>query len=205
MSTKITVSPAPLEPGQFGERLTWTGPSGIAVFTIGMIFLHLLLRFLFGLPKAFWQAPLIAALVIGGVPLLVPLMRKLVAREFGADHLAGVSIITSVLLGEYLVGAIVILMLSGGTALEEFASRRASSVLDASAKRMPQVAHRQVGANIADVPLADVAVGDSLVVFPHEICPVDGVVVEGHGKMDEAYLTGEPFEISKTPGSLVIS
>jgi cation transport ATPase len=142
MSTKTTVSPAPLEPGQFGRRLTWIGPPGIAVFTIGMIFLHLLLRFLIGLPKALWEAPLIAALVIGGVPLLVPLMRKLVAREFGSDHLAGISIITSVLLGEYLVGAIVILMLSGGTALEEFASRRASSVLDVLAKRMPQVAHR---------------------------------------------------------------
>jgi cation transport ATPase len=34
---------------------------------------------------------------------------------------------------------------------------------------------------------------------------VDGVVLDGHGIMDEAYLTGEPHEISKTPGSLAIS
>ena len=205
MNTTTAASPAPLERGQFRKRLTWIGPSGIAVFTIGMIFLHLLLRFLFGLPKAFWEAPLIAALVIGAVPLLVPLMRKLVAREFGSDHLAGISIITSVLLGEYLVGAIVILMLSGGTALEEFASRRASSVLDALAKRMPQVAHRQLGQKLSDVKLGDIAIGDALVIFPHEICPVDGVVVEGHGKMNEAYLTGEPFEIEKAPGAQVLS
>ena len=205
MNTTIAPSPTPLEPGQVGKRLTWIGPSGIAVFTIGMILLHLLLRFLFGLPKSSWEAPLIAALVIGGVPLLVPLMRKLVAREFGSDHLAGISIITSVLLGEYLVGAIVILMLSGGTALEEFASRRASSVLDALAKRMPQVAHRQLGQKLSDVKLGDIAIGDALVIFPHEICPVDGVVVEGHGKMNEAYLTGEPFEIEKAPGAQVLS
>jgi heavy metal translocating P-type ATPase len=103
------------------------------------------------------------------------------------------------------VAAIVILMLSGGTALEEFASRRASSVLDALAKRMPQVAHRKIGEALSDVRLAEVTVGDLLVVFPHEICPLDGVVVEGHGRMNEAYLTGEPFEMAKTPGSEVIS
>jgi len=96
-------------------------------------------------------------------------------------------------------------MLSGGTALESFASRRASSVLDALAKRMPQIAHRKCGADLSDISLGDIAVGDTLAVFPHEICPVDGVVVEGHGKMNEAYLTGEPFEIAKTPGSEVLS
>src|SRR5579864_1843025 len=178
----------------------WTKPNNIALLTIAGILFHLLLRYLLNFPPIAWQVPLIVVLVIGGVPLLVPLTQKLFAREFGADHLAGISIITSVILGEYLVAAIVILMLSGGTALEEFASRRASSVLDALAKRMPQVAHRKCGAALADVKLADVAVGDMLVILPHEICPVDGVVVEGHGRMNEAYLTGEPFEIGKTPG-----
>ena len=42
-------------------------------------------------------------------------------------------------------------------------------------------------------------------ILPHEICPVDGIVVEGRGIMDESYLTGEPFMIAKTPGSLVLS
>ncbi len=152
-----------------------------------------------------WLAPLFLALAAGGLPLLVQLVRKLLARQFGSDLLAGISIVTSVILGEYLVGVIVVLMLSGGTALEEIASRRASSVLDALAKRMPQVTHRKSGAHLADVRLEDVAIGDVLVVFPHEICPVDGVVVQGQGRMNEAYLTGEPFEIEKVPGSEVLS
>ena len=109
------------------------------------------------------------------------------------------------LLREYLVAAIVVLMLSGGEALEAFATARASSVLDALARRMPSVAHRKEGGNLVDVKLADIRVGDELSVLPHEICPVDGIVLEGHGVMDEAYLTGEPYEISKTPGSMVIS
>jgi heavy metal translocating P-type ATPase len=183
----------------------WTDSSTIAIFTTAGIFLHLILRYFLNAPKVVWQAPLIVVLLLGGVPLLLPLVRKLLAHEFGADHLAGISIITSVILGEYLVGAIVILMLSGGTAVEQFASRRASSVLDALARRMPQVAHRKTGAGLSDVNLGDIVIGDTLVVFPHEICPVDGAVVEGHGKMNEAYLTGEPFETAKTPGSEVLS
>lgn len=183
----------------------WTKPNNIAMFTIAGILLHLVLRYLLHSPAMAWQAPLIAVLILGGAPLLVPLTGKLFAREFGSDHLAGISIVTSAILGEYLVATIVILMLSGGTALEEFASRRASSVLDALAKRMPQIAHRKLANNLSDVTLSDLAIGDTLVIFPHEICPVDGVVVEGHGRMNEAYLTGEPFEIAKTPGSEVLS
>src|SRR5579864_8985608 len=183
----------------------WDGAPAISVLAIGAILLHLILRYALATSRTIYLAPLIAALIFGGIPLVVTLTKKAFAREFGSDLLAGISIVTAVLLGEYLVGAIVILMLSGGTALEEFASRRASSVLDALAKRMPQVAHRKNGPNLSDVRLRDIAIGDVLVVFPHEICPVDGVVVEGHGKMNEAYLTGEPFEISKTPGSAVLS
>ena len=78
-------------------------------------------------------------------------------------------------------------------------------MLDALARRVPSVAHRQTDGDLADVALADVAVGDRLVVLPHEICPVDGVVVAGHGTMDESYLTGEPYLMSKTPGSAVLS
>ncbi len=80
--------------------------------------------------------------------------------------------------------------------------RSASSVLEALAKRVPSTAHLQAAtAALVDVPLDQVDVGDRLLILPHEICPVDGVVVEGHGVMDESYLTGEPFMMSKTPGS----
>jgi cation transport ATPase len=130
------------EPSAF---TAWTRPTNIAFFTIAGILLHLFLRYLLHSPRIAWQVPLIVVLIIGGVPLLIPLTQKLFAREFGSDHIAGISIITSIILDEYLVAVIVILMLSGGTALEQFASRRASSVLDAIAKRMPQVAHRKCG------------------------------------------------------------
>jgi heavy metal translocating P-type ATPase len=177
----------------------------IASFTALAIGLHLTLQYWVNMAPQEARIPLYAALLIGGAPLVLDLGRRLIKREFGTDLLAGISILTSVLLGQYLVGTIVVLMLSGGTALEQFATARASSVLGALARRMPSIAHRVEASAVCDVRLEDVRVGDDLVVLPHEICPVDAVVIEGHGVMDEAYLTGEPYEISKTPGSQVIS
>jgi len=169
------------------------------------IVLHLVLRYGAHAPLRVALAPLIVVLLVGGTPLVFDLAKKLVKREFGSDLLAGVSILSAVWLGQYLVAAIVVLMLSGGAALEEFATARASSVLDALARRMPGIAHRRGADGPEDVKLEEIRIGDVLIVLPHEICPVDGAVIEGRGKMDERYLTGEPYEISKMAGSQVIS
>jgi heavy metal translocating P-type ATPase len=192
---------------------SWNSASGlwrrkttvIAALSVVAIVLHLVLRFGFHTTPSTYQIPLLVTLTLGGLPLLYDLLRKLLKREFGSDLLGGISIITSILLGEYLAGSIIVLMLSGGEALESYALRSASSVLAALAKRMPSIAHRKRESGIVDVALPEVAVGDTLVIYPHDICPVDGVVIEGHGVMDESYLTGEPFQITKTSGSAVIS
>lgn len=190
----------------FSPSALWHRKSAIiAALSIVAIALHLILRYGVHTTPATYRIPLLAILVIGGLPLLYDLLRKLLAREFGSDLLGGISIVTSILLGEYLAGSIIVLMLAGGEALESYALRSASSVLAALAKRMPSIAHRKQDSQILDVALDEVAVGDTLVIYPHDICPVDGEVIEGHGVMDESYLTGEPFQITKTSGSAVIS
>jgi heavy metal translocating P-type ATPase len=181
----------------------------IAAIALGAIGIHLILRFgseipglVFGFPLQ--AIPLLIALLCG-TPLVFGLVIHLSRFEFSSDLLAGISIITSVILGEYLAGTLVVLMLSGGQALEAFAVRRASFALEALAKRLPSLAHRKQDGNVGDVPLAEVAVGDALVVFPHETCPVDGVVLEGRSTMNESYLTGEPYLLPKATGSAVLS
>ena len=149
--------------------------------------------------------PLVVMLFVGGVPLVVGLLRNLARGEFGSDMLAGISIVTSIILGEYLAGVLVVLMLSGGEAIESRAVSRAGDVLHALARRMPTVAHKKTTAGLIDVALTDIVVGDIIVVLPHEICPVDGTVVAGRGSMDESYLTGEPYRMAKAPGSAVLS
>lgn len=177
----------------------------IASLAICTISLHLVLKFLFLFPDTVVNFPLIFALAIGGIPLVFELARHALKGEFGADLLGGISIVTSLVMGEYLAGAIIVLMLSGGEALESFALRNASSVLEALSKRMPSIAHLKLGSSTQDISLDQININDQLVVYPHEICPVDGVVVEGRSEMDESYLTGEPFRITKTIGSAVIS
>jgi heavy metal translocating P-type ATPase len=179
--------------------------TAIAWLAAAAIVVYLVLRFAARVPPPADEIPLLVALAAGGSPLVIGLAVKLVRREFGSDLLAGISIVTAIILGEYLAGTFVVLMLSGGEALEGYAVRSASSVLQKLAKRMPAVAHLKRGMSIEDVALNEIGIGDAVVVMPHEICPVDGIVAEGHGIMDESYLTGEPYRLPKAPGSEVIS
>lgn len=214
MTAAASPTPAPSStspaPAAAVEETLTPGAIWIAALALAGIALHLVWRFGWPgsattTPLPAHQYPLLVVLALGGTPLVWGLIRCALRGEFGSDLLAALSIVTSVALGEYLAGALVVLMLSGGQALEAYAVRRARSVLEALAKRMPTVAHRREDGALVDIALEAVAVGDSLQVFPHEICPVDGTVVEGHGVMDESYLTGEPYRISKAPGTTVLS
>jgi heavy metal translocating P-type ATPase len=177
----------------------------IAILAIISIAAHLVLRYLipdFGIYSLY---PLYVTLVLGGGILVFDLLCKLVTFKFGSDLLAGMSIVTAILLEEYLAGSLVVLMLSGGETLENYAVRTASKMLEVLAKRAPTTAHRQKNNAIEDISVDKIVIGDTILIFPHEICPVDGEVIEGNGIMDESYLTGEPFLISKTSGSGVLS
>ena len=153
----------------------------IAAIALIAIAVHPMMRFGFETSGAVygisWPViPLLAALVLGGIPLIAGHAIRLARFDFSSDLLASISIVTAVVLGKYLAGTLVVLVLSGGQALEAYAVRRASSAWQALAIRMPSQAHRQENGAVIDLPLAAVAVGDLLVVFPHETCPVDGVV-----------------------------
>lgn len=194
------------KPDKQDDQLQSGGLQGfIACLAVAGIAAFLIFHFLFPSYSQYENFPLYLVLGIGGTPLVYELLRKALQKDFGSDLLAGMSIVTSIFLEQYLAGSLVVLMLSGGQALENFAIRTASRVLEALAKRAPTIAHRKKGAAIEDVPVAEIAIGDVFQLFPHEICPVDGEVTAGNSVMDESYLTGEPFLLSKAPGSGVIS
>jgi heavy metal translocating P-type ATPase len=149
--------------------------------------------------------PLLIIIVIGGIPSLLVIIFKLLKGNWGADSLAAIALITAVILNQYLAAVLIVLMLSSGQALESYAMRKASSVLLTLVERMPNIVHRRIAGKIEDIDLNSININDEIVVYPHETCPIDGVVVEGNGSMDESYLTGEPYQISKAPGAAVIS
>ncbi len=148
---------------------------------------------------------LLAIIVMGAVPLVWEIVGQLVRREFGVDLIALLAITGSVLLNEYLAGAIIVLMLSGGTALEAFALRRARQSLSALAERAPRSAHIWQGDHLTNIPAEAVQVGMEVVVKPGELIPVDGLVIKGASSVSEADLTGEPVPVSKTSGHIVLS
>jgi heavy metal translocating P-type ATPase len=186
------------------SRKIWSHRIAVGVSALALL-LHILFRFALHATPNIFNAPLIAALLIGSPALIVEVLVKIAHRDLGSDVLAVISIITSFLLKEYVAGTIILFMLSGGGILEHFAVDTASSVLRALAKRSPSTAHRRKNGDVEDVALTEINEGDILVIFPHETSPVDGDVIEGHGTMDESYLTGEPFQMSKIPGASVYS
>jgi heavy metal translocating P-type ATPase len=203
-----TESPVPAVPtgdALFFGRLWERRHAVIAMVTLLCVVTYLVMAYGVAVRASLSRWSLWIALAVCGGPLVVELALRLFTGQLGSDLLAGISIITAILLGEYLAGTLVVLMLSGGAALESFAVRRASSVLDALARRMPSRAHRQTASGLTDVALDEIQIGDLISVLPHEVCPVDGVVIRGHGSMDEAYLTGEPYRVSKSIGSDVLS
>ena len=148
---------------------------------------------------------LIAIILLGGLPLLWETLTQIVAGEVGVDLIAMLAIGGSLLLGEYLAGAIIVLMLSGGVALEAYALRRARSSLSALAERAPREAHIRRGEALETVPAETILPGDEVVVRPGELVPVDGAVIAGSASVSEADLTGEPLPVRKEPGALVLS
>ncbi|HEX6817654.1 MAG TPA: heavy metal translocating P-type ATPase [Ktedonobacterales bacterium] len=148
---------------------------------------------------------LLAIIVIGGVPLLIATGRQLWRRELGVDVIAILAVAGSAALGQYLAGAFIVLMLSGGEALEAFALRRARSSLATLAQRAPRIAHIRRDHTLVTVPASEVEIGVVVVVKPGELIPVDGVAVAGSSSVSEADLTGEPLPLRKEPGSLVLS
>jgi cation transport ATPase len=132
-----------------------------------------------------------AALVL--VPLAWSVARSLLRRDVGVDAIALVAIAGALGLGEYLVAAVVALMLAGGNALEESANRRARRELTALVERAPRIAHRRRGDAVEEVSAGGVEAGDVVLVRAGEVVPVDGVIESEAAVVDESTLTGEPL------------
>jgi heavy metal translocating P-type ATPase len=135
----------------------------------------------------------------------VGMVRDILRGQWGLDILAVTAIVATVLVGEYVAALLVVLMLTGGEALEDYANRRAKRELDALLTRSPQRAHRLQGERIVDIRADDVRPGDKLLVRPSEIVPVDGTLSSVEASMDESSITGESVPAEKQTGDQVLS
>lgn len=164
-----------------------------------------------GLAAHFLQTPKIAdaAWSVATVAALLPLTflvgRALVSGKVGVDIIALIAMVGSLYLGQYLAGAVIAVMLSGGQVLEEYAELRARKELSALIGRTPRTVHRLDGDNLTDAPIEEVKPGDYLIVKPGDIIPVDGVVIGGSAVLDESALTGEAKPVEHRDRDKVLS
>jgi heavy metal translocating P-type ATPase len=135
----------------------------------------------------------------------VSMVKTLRSGTWGIDVLAISAIVSTVVLGDYWAALVVVLMLTSGQALEDFAQRRARTELTALMERAPRTAHRAVGHSTSDVSVDDLVPGDILEVRPGEAVAVDGQVLEPGADFDESSITGESLPVHHDPGSSVLS
>jgi heavy metal translocating P-type ATPase len=176
----------------------WT----LAIIASGTIFglaAHLLNHS--GVSAALWAGTTGLALV----PLTESVVVALWRRKLGVDIIALLAMLGALILGQYLAGAVVALMLAGGQALEQFADARARRELSSLVQRAPRRAHRCDGDGLTSINIDDVTFGDVLMVKPGEVVPVDGIVVGATAVLDEAALTGEAVPVEHREGERVRS
>jgi len=146
-----------------------------------------------------------AATVPVAAGLVYSIVRDLAAGRIGVDAIALVSMLGALGLGQPLAGAVIALMYAGGNLLEDFAVGRAERDLHTLVDRAPRIAHRRLDHRVEDVPVAQIAVGDTLLVRAGEVVPVDGIVISPAAIIDESALTGEPLPAAKVRGASAFS
>jgi heavy metal translocating P-type ATPase len=147
----------------------------------------------------------LAGLLITGVPVAYRTLRGMLRGEFAADVVAMLAIVGSLLLGQPLAGLVVVLMQTGGEALDAYAVARASSAVEALEADAPRTAHRVLDTRVSDIDAGAIEPGDALLVRPGELVPADGVVVQGTSHVDTSRLTGEPVPVRAGPGTRLLS
>ena len=136
----------------------------------------------------------------------VGMVKDILRGHWGLDILAVIAMVATLAVGEYVAALIIVLMLTGGEALEAFAARRARADLTALLDRAPSRARRvDADGEQADIDVADVRAGDVLLVRPAEVVPVDGELLDDGGVFDESSLTGESLPVERVRGEALMS
>ena len=139
------------------------------------------------------------------LPMVFDMIQDLRDGTYGVDILAITAIVTAVVMKEYWAAIVIVLMLSGGEALEDFAGNRAKREMTALLDNAPRTAHVIRGRAEVDVPVKQVKTGDKIVIRPGEVVPVDATILEGRASFDESSLTGESVPEEKSIGMELLS
>lgn len=174
----------------------------MATLLVGAI--ALIIEFVFGQQLAAQIVVTVAGTLVS-ISMVIEMIKTLRSGKFGVDLLAIMAIVATLAVGEYWASLMILVMLTGGDTLEDYASKKASQELKSLLDNSPQMAHLMQSGKLTDIGADEVKVGDQLLVKPGEQVPVDSKVLEGITTVDESSLTGESRLIDKQVGSELMS
>ncbi|MDP2648316.1 MAG: heavy metal translocating P-type ATPase [Patescibacteria group bacterium] len=148
----------------------------------------------------------IVGIVTGVVKIVRDSVGKIRRGEYSLDYIAFLAMVVSLVAEQYLAGAVVALMITGGEALDEYASARAESALRGLAERIPKTCTVKLASGATSAkPIQDVREGEVIVIRPNELIPLDGTLRSNEALLNEANLTGEAIPVSFHRGSFIKS
>jgi len=176
--------------------------------TLAGMTLAALARWLVPADPSWAEAGELAALLVvyaaGGIPAGIRAVSALVQdRELDIDLLMVVAALAAAAVGALFEGGVLLTLFSLSTTLEQRAMGRARRAIEALMDLRPDRAFRRTGQGTEEVPVETLVPGDVVMLRPGARVPVDGVIVEGEGAIDEATITGESMPVHKTPGAQV--
>jgi heavy metal translocating P-type ATPase len=186
-----------------GSRSPWVGAVAPPLTTLLVILVGL--AFQAG-PSPVWAGRVwLIGLLALGLPVVWRTAVGALRGRFAADLVASLAILTAVVLQHPLPGLVVVLMQTGGEALEQYAAGRASRAVEELEAAAPRRANRLRGTAVEEIPAEQVALGDLVLVRPGEMVPCDGTVVQGYSHVDQSRLTGEPMPVTAEAGTRLMS
>ncbi|MCP8848225.1 cadmium-translocating P-type ATPase [Latilactobacillus curvatus] len=172
--------------------------------TISVGVIALCLAFL--LHEPLWAQILVSlAGSLVALSMFIEMIKTLKSGQYGVDLLAITAIIATLAVGEYWAALMVLVMLTGGDSLEDYAAHKAGRELKTLLDNSPQTAHRLVNDAVEDVSVDKLQVGDQVIIKPGELVPVDGHIIAGSALFDESSLTGESRPVEKALNNELMS
>ncbi|MBZ4027449.1 heavy metal translocating P-type ATPase [Lactobacillus johnsonii] len=179
-------------------------------FTIlGIGVIAAILDFLCGAPKiGTW--PISGILIdIFGIFMAITMLREMIetleSGRWGVDILAIIAVVSTMIVGDYWAAWMILIMLTGGDSLEDYATSQADKELRSLLQNSPRIADKLVNGKIEEVKVDDLKIGDIVLIKPGSQVPVDGEIIKGNSSFDQSSLTGESVPVDKKIGDDLMS
>lgn len=179
-------------------------------FTIlGIGVIAAILDFLCGAPKiGTW--PISGILIdIFGIFMAITMLREMIhtleSGRWGVDILAIIAVVSTMIVGDYWAAWMILIMLTGGDSLEDYATSQADKELHSLLQNSPRIADKLVNGKIEEVKVDDLKIGDIVLIKPGSQVPVDGEIIKGNSSFDQSSLTGESVPVDKKVGDDLMS